>query len=209
LVFLARQESVVEGKAYRYLLTAEEELERVSHLARQTLGYYRDTGTPAEVHLHVLLENVLTVYNARLLSTNISVDTRFNDLQKILVSKGEMIQVFSNIIANAIDAMRLGGSLQISTRNIFSTTGDGVQTTIQDNGSGIQPENLARLFEPFFTTKGDLGSGIGLWVAKQLVERRGGQISVTSSTERGNSGTSVTIFMPFAIPAGRIDTEHG
>jgi PAS domain S-box-containing protein len=209
LVFLARQESVVEGKAYRYLLTAEEELERVSHLARQTLGYYRDTGTPAEVHLHVLLENVLTVYNARLLSTNISVDTRFNDLQKILVSKGEMIQVFSNIIANAIDAMRLGGSLQISTRNIFSTTGDGVQTTIQDNGSGIQPENLARLFEPFFTTKGDLGSGIGLWVAKQLVERRGGQISVTSSIERGNSGTSVTIFMPFAIPAGRIDTEHG
>jgi PAS domain S-box-containing protein len=209
LVFLARQESAVEGKAYRYLLTAEEELERVSHLARQTLGYYRDTGTPAEVHLHVLLENVLTVYNARLLSTNISVDTHFNDLQKILVSKGEMIQVFSNIIANAIDAMRLGGSLQISTRNIFSTTGDGVQTTIQDNGSGIQPENLARIFEPFFTTKGDLGSGIGLWVAKQLVERRGGQISVTSSTERGNSGTSVTIFMPFAIPAGRIDTEHG
>jgi signal transduction histidine kinase len=68
---------------------------------------------------------------------------------------------------------------------------------------------LARIFEPFFTTKGDLGSGIGLWVAKQLVERRGGQISVTSSTERGNSGTSVTIFMPFAIPAGRIDTEHG
>jgi signal transduction histidine kinase len=207
LIFLARQESAIEGKAYRYLLTAEEELERVSHLARQTLGYYRDTGTPAEIHLHSLLENVLTVYNARLLSTNISVDTHFNDLQKILVSRGEMIQVFSNIIANAIDAMRLGGSLQISTRNIFGTTGDGVQTTIQDNGSGIQPEHLARIFEAFFTTKGDLGSGIGLWVAKQLVERRGGQISVTSSTERGNSGTSITIFMPFAIPARHIDTE--
>ena len=208
LIFLARQESAVEGKAYRYLLTAEEELERVSHLARQTLGYYRDTGTPAEVHLHVLLENVLTVYNARLLSTNISVDTRFNDLQKILVSKGEMIQVFSNIIANAIDAMRQGGLLRIRTRNISGSTGDGVQTTIQDSGNGIQPEHLARIFEPFFTTKGDLGSGIGLWVAKQLVERRGGQISVTSSTERGKSGTSISIFMPFAIPVPRIETEH-
>ena len=119
-----------------------------------------------------------------------------------------MIQVFSNIIANAIDAMRQGGLLRIRTRNISGSTGDGVQTTIQDSGNGIQPEHLARIFEPFFTTKGDLGSGIGLWVAKQLVERRGGQISVTSSTERGKSGTSISIFMPFAIPVPRIETEH-
>jgi signal transduction histidine kinase len=140
LIFLARQDSPVDGKAYRYLLTAEEELERVSHLARQTLGYYRDTGSAAETHLHSLIENVLTVYNARLLSSGISVDTRFNDLQKILISKGEMIQVFSNLIANAIDAMRSGGSLEISTRNISGTSGDGVQTTVRDTGSGIQPE---------------------------------------------------------------------
>jgi len=69
LIFLARQDSAEGSKTYRYLLTAEEELERVSHLARQTLGYYRDTGLPAEVHLHSLIENVLTVYNAKLLST--------------------------------------------------------------------------------------------------------------------------------------------
>lgn len=203
LIFLARQESAVGGKVYKYLLTAEEELERVSHLARQTLGYYRDTGTPAEVHLHALLENVLTVYNSRLLSTSISVDTQFNDLQKILVSRGEMIQVFSNIIANSIDAMGQGGSLRISTRNVSGATGDGVQITIHDSGCGIQPEYLEKVFEPFFTTKGDLGSGIGLWVAKQLVERRGGQISVTSSTEKGKGGTSITIFMPFAVSTSR------
>jgi PAS domain S-box-containing protein len=209
LIFLARQDSPVEGKAHRYLLTAEEELERVSHLARQTLGYYRDTGLATEVHLHDVLENVLTVYNARLLSTDISVDTRFNDMQKILVSKGEMIQVFSNLIANAIDAMRSGGSLEISTRNISGTSGDGVQTTVRDSGCGIQPEFLPKIFEPFFTTKGDLGSGIGLWVAKQLIEKRGGQISVTSSTEKNHSGTSVTVFLPFSLRLQGINAEGG
>jgi PAS domain S-box-containing protein len=209
LIFLARQDSAVDSKTYRYLLTAEEELERVSHLARQTLGYYRDTGSPAKVHVHSLIENVLTVYNAKFVSAGISVDTQFNDLQKIVVSRGEMIQVFSNIIANAVDAMRQGGALHITTRNLLASSGDGLQIVVQDNGTGILQEHLARIFEPFFTTKGDLGSGIGLWVAKQLVERRGGQISVASSTVKGKSGTAITIFVPFAIPASHMGAEQG
>ena len=150
-------------------------MERVSHIARQTLGYYRDTGSATEVHLHDLIENVLTVYQGKLLSTGISVDTRFSDLQKIAVSKGEMLQVFSNIIANAIDAMPQGGTLNISIRNLMSSAGDGVQVIIRDGGTGIRKEDLERVFEPFFTTKGDHGTGIGLWVAKQLVERRTGK----------------------------------
>jgi len=207
LIYLARQSSAVGGKAYNYLLTAEQELERVSHIARQTLGYYRDTNSPADVYLHDLIENVLTVYNSELLAARIAVDTRFNDLQKIAVSKGEMLQVFTNIIANALDAMRPGGVLRISTRNLLSSTGDGIQTVIQDNGSGIRQEHLEKVFEPFFTTKGDLGTGIGLWVARQLVERRGGQISLASSTEKGNSGTIITIFIPFAAPVPHIVSE--
>jgi signal transduction histidine kinase len=131
------------------------------------------------------------------------VDTRFDDLQKILVSKGEMLQVFSNIISNAIDAMPRGGALGVSTRKISNVAGDGIQVVVQDNGMGIEKENLARVFEPFFTTKGDLGTGIGLWVARQLVERRGGQITLASSTTPNDSGTVVTIFIPFAIPPAR------
>src|SRR5215470_4676380 len=208
LVFLARQNCAEGGKADRYLLTAEGELERISHIARQTLGYYKDTGSPTEVHLHELIKNVLTVYNSRLLGAGISVNVRFNDLQKVVVSKGEMLQVFSNIIANAIDAMRHGGELQISTRKLISSAGDGVQIVIRDNGVGITSQNLPRVFEPFFTTKGDVGTGIGLWVAKRLVEARGGQISVASSNETGNSGTTITIFIPFATPGLRSDSEQ-
>lgn len=201
LIFLARQNSAPEGKVQKLLLTAEEELERVAHLARQTLGYYKDTASPSEVYIHDLLENILTVYNAKMMANGIAVDTRFDDLQKIVVSKGEMLQVFSNLIANAVDAMGEGGVLKVSTRKILSGSGDGIQIVIQDNGGGIEGGNLTRVFEPFFTTKGNLGTGIGLWVVKELVERRGGQIAIASSTTADSSGTTVTIFIPFAHPA--------
>jgi PAS domain S-box-containing protein len=207
LIFLARQPSITDAKVQEYLLTAEDELERVSHLARQTLGYYKDTGSPTEVYLHDLIQNVLSVYNSKILSAKISLDTQFNDLQKIVVSKGEMLQVLSNVIANAIDAMRQGGILQVSARKLTGPSGDGIQTVVRDNGTGIKPEYMERIFEPFFTTKGDLGTGIGLWVARQLIDRRGGQISVASSTERQHGGTTITIFIPFAIPVPRLKTD--
>ncbi|MGC1293502.1 MAG: HAMP domain-containing sensor histidine kinase, partial [Alloacidobacterium sp.] len=133
-------------------------------------------------------------------TNGISVESSFNDLQKISVSQGEMLQVFSNVIANAIDAMRQGGNLTIALRKTTGLDGDGIQTVIRDEGIGISHENLESIFEPFFTTKGNLGTGIGLWVTKQLVERRGGQIAVTSNTAPGKSGTSVTIQIPFVSP---------
>ena len=109
------------------------------------------------------------MYQSKLLASGISVDSSFNDLRKIVVSPGEMLQVFSNVIANAIDAMKEGGKLSISLRKTRALDGDGIQTIIRDDGIGIGRENLEKIFEPFFTTKGDLGTGIGLWVTKQLV----------------------------------------
>jgi signal transduction histidine kinase len=201
LIFLARQNSPAGGKAHTHLLTAEQELERVGHIARQTLGYYRDAGIPSEIHFPELLESVLEVYRAKLITSGIAVETRFNDLQKITVSRGEMLQVLSNLVTNAVDAMRDGGSLSISTRKVQGRSGEGIHIVVRDTGTGIKQENMEKIFEPFFTTKGNMGTGIGLWIARQLVERRGGQISVSSSTESGNSGTSFTVFLPFALPS--------
>jgi PAS domain S-box-containing protein len=204
LIYLARQNSSPEGKAYNFLLTAEQELERVSHIARQTLGFYQDSNAPRDIYLHDLVESVLTVYHAKMLSAGVSVDTQFSDLQKVSVSRGEMLQVFSNVIVNAIDAMPDGGLLQIALRKIISASREGIQIVIRDNGTGIKPEHLDRVFEPFFTTKGQTGTGIGLWVARQLLEKRGGQISIASNTERGKSGTTITIFIPLSLP--QLDT---
>ena len=200
LIYLARQDCTNDSKAFEYLSTAERELNRISHLARQTLGYYRGTGSPSEVYLHDLIEGVLTAYHSKILVSGISVETRFDDPHKIAVLQGEIIQIFSNVIANAIDSMRRKGKLVISISETTVSNKPGLETIICDEGTGIRQENLEKIFEPFFTTKGNLGTGIGLWVAKELAGRRGGQITITSTTEPGNSGTRVSIFIPFSFP---------
>lgn len=200
LIYLARQPESSKQEVAEYLKTAEAELERVSHIARQTLGYYRDTRRPSEVYLHDLMETVLTVYKGKLFSLRTEVDVQFNDTRKVRVRSGEIVQVFSNVVSNALDAMRESGRLSISMSPATMLGKDGIQTAVSDTGSGISRDHLARLFEPFFTTKGDLGNGIGLWIARQLVSRHGGQISISSTTGSADSGTVVTIFLPFEGP---------
>ncbi|MES2221365.1 MAG: PAS domain S-box protein [Acidobacteriota bacterium] len=201
LIYLARGTCPRDSETYDYLETAEKELERVSHIARQTLGFYRDTGLPTEIFVDELLKNVLAVYRSKLTSRNIVVDHHLAARRPLTASRGELLQVFSNIVANAIDALEPGGSLEVDTRDVEDAGKPGVQIRIRDYGCGIGEGHLSRIFEPFFTTKEQHGTGIGLWVAKQLVDKRGGRIQITSSTEPGRSGTEVCIFFPYKAPS--------
>lgn len=198
LVYLARQSSSADSDAHRYLVTAENEVERVSRIARSTLGYYRDQGTPSEVYLRELMEDSLGVFASKLAGRRIAIESSYCQSRPILVSKGEMMQIFSNIISNSIDAMNHGGLLRIGVAESRGPNGDGLQVTIEDNGTGIGEQHIAKIFEPFFTTKPDVGTGIGLWVTKRMIESRGGQITVSSCTTPGNSGSQVTIDLPYA-----------
>ncbi len=200
LIFLARGSCPRDTETHEYLDAAEKELERVSHIARQTLGFYRDTGTPTAVVVDELLRNVLVVYRSKLTSKDISVIQQLKAPRPLTASRGELLQVFSNIIANAIAALEPGGSLELQTREITDGNIAGVEVVLRDEGCGIEAEHLTRIFEPFFTTKEQHGTGIGLWVAKQLVEKHQGRIQITSSTEAGNRGTQVYIFIPFGAP---------
>jgi signal transduction histidine kinase len=147
--------------------------------------------------MHDVIENVLSVYRSRLLAHNLVVETKFNELRRIRVRSGEMIQIFSNLVSNALDAMPQGGKLSIATSSVRRIDGEGLQVVVNDTGVGIRRDLIGKVFEPFFSTKGNLGTGIGLWVAKQLVERHGGQISISSSTDPDDRGTSVTVYLPF------------
>jgi len=207
LVFLARICGSI-NEARGYLLTAEKELERVAHIVRQTLGYYRETATPVQVDLRGLIEDVLTVYQTKLNGYKIAVDCRFDNHRPIVVNKGELVQVLSNVIANSIDAMAQGGVLQVQIGETTNLQREGVQIAIRDNGTGIQQEHLSKIFDAFFTTKGNLGTGIGLWVAKQLIEKQHGQIAITSCTDPENSGTTLNIFLPFADPQSADPAEE-
>jgi PAS domain S-box-containing protein len=207
LVFLAHTSDSI-SKARGYLQTAEKELERVAHIVRQTLGYYRETAAPVQVDLRELMQDVLTVYQTKLSANRISVDFRFDNHRPIIVNKGELVQVLSNVVANAIDAMPHAGVLHIHIGETTNSQKEGVQIVIRDNGTGIPQEHLSRIFEPFFTTKGNLGTGIGLWVARQLIEKQHGQIAIASCTDPENHGTTLSLFLPFADPQST-DVEEG
>jgi signal transduction histidine kinase len=143
------------------------------------------------------------------MSKDIAVNSGFAARRSLIASRGELLQVFSNIIANAIDALGSGGSLRLETREVINAGTAGIQIAICDEGSGIEAEHLSRIFEPFFTTKEQHGTGIGLWVAKQLVDKHGGRIEITSRTEAGNSGTEVCIFLPFDNSSSGPDANAG
>jgi len=202
LIYLARVGCARDSEAHDYLETAEKELQRVSHIAQQTLGFYRDTGTPTEVLVDELLKNVLAVYRSKLTSKNIAVAYKLEARRPLMASRGELLQVFSNVLANAIDALEPGGLLSLETEEVMDAGTAAVQIVIRDQGCGIEAEHLTRIFEPFFTTKEQHGTGIGLWVAKQLIGKHKGRIEIASSTETGNSGTAVYIFLPFIRPSG-------
>jgi signal transduction histidine kinase len=109
----------------------------------------------------------------------------------VLANVGEIKQVLANLISNAIDASA-GGAVEISVRRRTAQ----VELVVSDNGTGIPEEYRARIFEPFFTTKAEVGTGLGLWVSKGLVEKHGGTISIASRTDPGDSGTTITIAFP-------------
>jgi hypothetical protein len=113
---------------------------------------------------------------------------------------GEVRQVFSNLIANAIDALAMNGRLMLriakSQTYEHGNRPPGVRVSIADNGSGISPHDQQRLFQPFFTTKDRGGTGLGLWVSKGIIERHGGSIQTRSSIHPKGHGTVFSIFLP-------------
>ena len=108
---------------------------------------------------------------------------------------GELRQVISNLITNAIDASGHGGKIIVRVREV-SNDEAGVRIEVEDCGSGIQLHDQQRIFEPFFTTKTDVGTGLGLWVSRQIMEKHGGKIEFRTSTDEGRSGTCFSVFLP-------------
>jgi PAS domain S-box-containing protein len=194
LVYLARNSSRDNQQAFDYLEAAELEIRRISHLTQLALGYYSDTNLPGSVACHELIDEALRVYQSKIESRNIVVETVCNTQRPVLASKGEMMHVLSNLIANSVDAMPNGGHLRFEVNERDDAR---IEILVQDEGYGIAPQDLSRVFEPFFTTKGNLATGIGLWVTKQLVEKHGGNIQVANNPAP-MSGTSVRVSLPFS-----------
>jgi PAS domain S-box-containing protein len=194
LLYLLRSK-ITDDEGLSHLATAEDELERVSHIARQTLGYYHENAAASSASLSEIARHALTIYEPRCTTAGIDIKASFQSSRKAVLRRGEIMQVISNLIANALYAMRTGGRLSISVEDTDEPV-RGMELTISDDGVGIAPHDLPKVFQAFFTTRTTIGTGIGLFIAKQFVEGHGGQISVASENDATNHGTIVRVFLP-------------
>src|SRR4029077_9292117 len=143
-----------------YLERATEELARVSEIAIHTLKFFRQLSKPTSVYLTELVDSALVLYQARLVSARVTVQKDFRACPPITAMAGELRQVIVNMVGNALDAMRSGGTLSIRIdrgREYSNGSRPGVRLTVADSGAGVSPEIKSRLFEPFVSTKGDTG----------------------------------------------------
>src|SRR6202453_335386 len=164
LLYLLRSK-ITDEEGRGFLATAEDELGRVSHIAKQTLGYYREQGAARPASVSDIAKHALTIYEARCTAASITIRKSISPSTKVVLRRGEMMQVISNLVANSIYAMPHGGTLSISVCDATSG-GNGVVLTVEDDGVGIAPKDLPKVFDAFFTTRTTLGTGIGLFVAK-------------------------------------------
>jgi PAS domain S-box-containing protein len=178
--------------------TAQEELARVSQIATHTLRFHRQSSNRTLLDLGALSESVLGLYRARLKHAGITAINDSSSVSPLLCFEGELRQVLVNLVANAFDATRSGGRLILRNRDgtLWKSGVKGVRMTVADTGTGMDQTTLQRIFEPFFSTKGIGGSGLGLWITKELVEKNHGSIKIRSSTRPSSSGTVVTMFFP-------------
>ncbi|WP_334236950.1 sensor histidine kinase [Terriglobus sp. ADX1] len=198
LLYLARSENLTDA-AQNYLQQAENELARVTEIAKHTLRFYKEPNQPTQVDLINILDSVLTLYHSRLIAAKVEVKKEVAPSSlPIIASPGELRQVVANLIGNALDAMRNGGKLRLRV-SIEHYSGDGAakaRLSIADTGHGIPKHVLPMIFEPFVTTKGETGTGLGLWVTDEIVKKNGWSMRVRSNTQQKSAGTVFSLLMP-------------
>jgi signal transduction histidine kinase len=183
----------------QYLATAQQELARVSAIATHTLRFYREPNGPGPVNVADVLDSVLLLFCSRLTTANVKVQKQCEQVPAIMGLPGELRQLFANLIGNALDAMRGGGTLTLRLRTACEFTNGrraGVRVVIADTGQGISSDKKGKIFEPFFTTKGQTGTGLGLWISSEIIQKHRGTVRVKSRVYPQKSGTVFSIFLP-------------
>jgi signal transduction histidine kinase len=173
------------------------------------LTFSRESRVPVPVRLRDLLDNALVLYQARLTASQIHVRKRYEDVLEVRAFPGELRQVFSNLIGNALDAMGPNGCLTLrvhTSRDWADIERRGVRVTVSDNGTGISPIDRQRISEAFYTTKGEKGTGLGLWVSGGIVRKYGGVLRFRSRTG-DRHGSLFQVFLPVGSAVASTDDK--
>ena len=175
LIYLALSDPHLSPQTGDYLQRADQELARLATIARRTLTFVRPKSSAGPVNVIEIVESVVEMFRPRGATRGAEIRIRRNVELTLPIPADDLRQILTNIVSNACDALPPSGGLievEIVRHDAIASI------SIRDNGLGIAPENLSRIFDPFFTTKDDVGTGIGLWVTKDLVDKNGGRISV-------------------------------
>jgi PAS domain S-box-containing protein len=200
LFYLVQKHPSLDPVARGYADIAEQELSRVAHITKQTLGFYREATQPISVSIPALLDDLLELQSRQLQKNKVTVDRQFRSFRLLQGFPVELKQVFLNLVGNAIEAMPDGGRLRITVCDSFgSDMRPGIRVFLSDTGSGIKPEDAKRLFEPFFSTKSTKGTGLGLWISKGIIHKYEGTIRFRSSQLAGGKVTCFSVFLPASL----------
>ena len=193
IVYLLQTQSF-PPESQELLATAATELERVGHITRSTLSFYRKV-PGRTLDLHSVLDEVLQLFKSRATQHNVKLIGRYGDNLRTVRYDPALRQVFANLVGNALEAMEgIGGVIHVRGHLV----GQHAIVTVSDSGHGIEAHNRASIFEPFFTTKGERGTGLGLWVTRGIVEEQNGTLQLRSCTGGPRHGTTIRIKLPVA-----------
>jgi signal transduction histidine kinase len=194
LLYLVRMDESLSDPSKDLLDVADRELQRLSHITARSLKFYRQRTAPGLTLLDELIESVLFFHETEIKLRSIQVRRRYRPSPPVLCFSGEIQQVLTNLISNALEAIPEKGCMYLRVSPNSDRGGrNGLAVTVADSGTGMDRFTIDRLFHPFVTTKGEAGTGLGLWVSKGILDKHHGTIRVRS---KKNLGTVFRIFLP-------------
>ena len=199
LLYLIQTSDGLAEPTRHFALAADAELKRIAHITRLSLGFYREASEPAPTSITELLDDCVDLLRAKTKAKHAQIHHSWTERYVIPAISGELRQVFSNLLANALDAIEPGGNICIRVRNqrsSISSSRRSIRVTIADDGKGIPLGVRTNIFDPLFSTKGTLGTGLGLWVTNQLVAKHKGTIHMRSRSEGARTGTAFVVVLP-------------
>ena len=198
LLYLVEKAATLED-AQTYSRMASQELKRVSEIIDRTLRFHRAPPRPAVIEVGMLASSALALFRRRVLESQTK-ESVVAQRCYAYCAEGEIRQALVNLIGNALDAMPEGGHLQLRVSTVSVRGRSYARISIADSGSGIRRDIRSSLFTQFFTTKGSRGTGLGLWLTRDIVHRNGGKLRFRSRTD-SPSGTVFSMYLPSAPPA--------
>ena len=192
LVFLIKLQANDTTKVMDHANVLENQLAILAGVTHQVLSFHREQISAKDFDLIDLVESALRLHHARLTRGDVALVRDFRVPAMASIFGAEILQVISNLLLNSLDALpERDAQLRIRIR----TAKDSVHITVADNGSGMHPEVMKHLFEPYKTTKIE-GTGLGLWLSKQIVEKHKGKLTVRSSQAKERGGTTFRLSLP-------------